>query len=114
MIQRREIALCIVLSVITCGLYSIYWFICLTNESNELCPENATASGGVALLLTFVTCGIYMYYWAYKTGEKLDIAKEQHGLPNGSGNILYLLLTIFGLGIVAYALMQNDINQIVG
>ena len=47
------------------------------------------------------------------TGEKLDNAKAERGMANGSGGILYLLLTVFGLGIVAYALMQNDINSMV-
>ena len=25
MIQRREIAICIILSIVTCGIYGIYW-----------------------------------------------------------------------------------------
>ena len=113
MIQKRDIALCIVLSFVTCGIYGIYWFVCLTNETNELYPQKQTASGGVAFLLVLVTCGIYAYYWAYMTGEKLDNAKAERGMANGSGGILYLLLTVFRLGIVAYALMQNDINSMV-
>ncbi|MGN1134113.1 MAG: DUF4234 domain-containing protein, partial [Oscillospiraceae bacterium] len=27
LLQKRSIPLCIVLSIITCGIYSIYWFI---------------------------------------------------------------------------------------
>lgn len=29
-IQRREIVTAIILSLVTCGIYGIYWFICLT------------------------------------------------------------------------------------
>lgn len=36
MIQPRSVPLCIVLSIITCGLYGLYWFVCLTNEVNEV------------------------------------------------------------------------------
>ncbi len=36
MIQRRSIAMCIVLSLVTCGIYGIYWFICLTNDCNAV------------------------------------------------------------------------------
>jgi hypothetical protein len=64
-------------------------------------------NGGMAFLLTLVTCGSYGYFWAYKMGEKRDaIANE-----SGSSNILYLVLTIFGLGIVVYALLQDTLNK---
>lgn len=112
MINKRSVGLCIVLSLITCGLYSIYWFIVMTDESNAVSDDSETASGGIAFLFTIITCGIYRLYWAYKMGEKLDYAKSQHGMISNSGNILYLLLCIFGLDIIAYALMQNDLNQL--
>lgn len=112
MIQQRNIATCIILSLVTCGIYGIYWWVMITDESNAISPEYATASGVKSVLLTLVTCGIYYYYWAYKMGEKLDNAKAARGMQSGSGNILYLLLCIFGLGIVAYALMQNDLNTL--
>ena len=111
MIQQRNIALCIVLSIITCGLYGIYWFICLTNDTNEVSNSNGT-SGGMALLFTIITCGIYSFYWAYKQGEKIDTAKNSHGIPSSNTGILYLILVFFGLGIIAYALMQDSLNKL--
>ena len=65
----------------------------------------------MAVLLTIVTCGIYGLYWAYKQGEKIDAAKANRGVASGNSGILYLILSIFGLGIVAWALMQNELNQ---
>ena len=111
MIQNRSIAVCIILSIVTCGIYGIYWFICLTNDTNIACGDTEGTSGGVAFLLTLVTCGIYGLYWAYKQGEKIDQAKSSRGLESGSNGVLYLVLCIFGLGIISYALMQNELNQ---
>ena len=110
-IQERNIALAIVLSIITCGIYGLYWFVMLTNEANAY-SEDYTTSGGVALLLTIVTCGIYGYYWAYKMGEKLKIAQGKNNLVQKDNGILYLILDFVGLGIVAWALMQSDLNEI--
>ena len=110
MITKRNIVLCIIFSFITCGIYGIYWFICLTNEVNALSKQEGT-SGVLAFIFTVITCGIYGFYWAYKMGEKLDIAKQNRGIPASNGGILYLLLFIFG-GIITYALIQNDINQL--
>lgn len=112
-IQERNIVLSIVFTIITCGLYGIYWFICLTNDANEASGEQGT-SGGMAFLFTVITCGIYSLFWAYKMGEKLDIAKEKRGFGSGRSDagVLYLILCIFGLSIVAWALMQNELNRL--
>ena len=107
---RRNIALCIIFSIITCGIYSIYWFICLTNETNEAADQPDT-SGIAAFLLVIITCGIYGLYWAYRRGEKLDLAKQKRGLISSNSGILYLLLYLFG-GIITYALIQHELNQL--
>ena len=67
--QQKSLPLCIVLSIVTCGIYGIYWFICMTNDSNQLSNQTNAPSGGIAFLLTLVTCNIYGIYWAYKMGE---------------------------------------------
>lgn len=64
----------------------------------------------MAFVLTVVTCGIYGFYWAYKCGEKIDTAHQNRGEVSSNGGILYLILFIFG-GIIAYALIQNEINK---
>ena len=44
-------------------------------------------------------------------GEKLDQARAERGVPTGSQAILYLILSIVGLEIVAWALMQSELNR---
>ena len=105
MIKERSIVLYIILSIITCGIFGLYWFVCITEDTNAA-ADVAGTSGGLA-------CGIYGFYWAYKCGEKLDIAKEKRGMPAGNGGILYLLLFIFG-GVIAYALIQSELNKFAG
>lgn len=111
--NKRNIALCIVLSIVTCGIYAIYWMIVLANETNVASghAQDGT-SGGIVFLLTLVTCGIYGIYWAYKQGEKINEAKAMRNMPTDSNaGVLYLILEIFGLGIIGYALMQNELNK---
>ena len=104
--KKRSIAGCIILTFVTFGIYGIYWFVKLTNETNRLAPEEATMSGGLAFLVTLCTLGIYGLYWGYKLGKKMDIIS---GKESNSG-IIYLLLTLLGLGIIAEALAQNELN----
>ena len=105
--KNRSIALWIILSIVTCGIMGIVWFILLTNDMNQLATEDGyQTTGCLALLLTLVTCGIYGIYWNYRMGVKMDNIK--HG---GSHAVLFLLLSIFGLGIVNYCIMQSAINE---
>lgn len=48
MIKQRNIALCIVFSIITFGIYALYWFVCLTNDANQESGQTDATSGGVA------------------------------------------------------------------
>lgn len=113
MIQRREIPVAIILSIITCGIYGIYWFIQLNDEINTLNNDTNDTTGGMAFLFSLITCGIYQLYWMYKMGDKLDSAASSRGMPQGSRGILYLILSIFGFGIISYALMQDSVNKMI-
>lgn len=107
MIVRRSIPLAIIFTIITCGIYGIYWMIKLNDEVNYLSGETQATSGVVVFLLGIVTCGIYLFYWLYKMGERCDRIKGM----NSSSGILYLILGLLGLSIVSYCLMQDTINK---
>lgn len=109
-IPNRSIVLAIVLSLITCGIYSIYWFIVMTDEANALSNENGT-SGALAFLFSLLTCGIYEIYWNYKMGQKMYKAGQLRGINISDNSVVYLLLGLFGLSIISYALIQNDLNK---
>lgn len=109
-VPERNIAMCVIFSILTCGIYGIYWFICITDEVNAVSEENGT-TGGLAFLFTLLTCGIYGIYWAYCNGQKLAKAGNKYNKAIGDNAVLYLILQIVGLGIVNYCLMQNDLNH---
>lgn len=106
-IKSRNIALAIILTIITCGLYGIYWQVKVNDEALELSGEKGP-NGVVVILLTIITCGIYSYFWAYKMGVCTDKMK---GVQNGNTGILYIILAFVGLSIVNMALTQDAINN---
>ena len=107
--KERNIVLCILFTIITCGLYGIYWMICLNDEINLLSNEERPTSGVMVLVFSIITCGIYMLYWYYKMGSAVDRIKGS----DGNRGLLYLLLAIFQLHIVDYIMMQDTINRAV-
>lgn len=113
MIEKRDVAVSIILSIITCGIYKIYWFIKLNDDICVLNEDYDETSGGIAFLFSILTCGIYTLYWMYKMGDKLDNVAFKNGSAQQSRGIVYLLLSIFRLSIISYALMQDFINKTV-
>ena len=111
---KRSLPLAIVLSFVTLGVYAFYWIYALTEDAHAAAGERTTASGGMVILFSLITCGIYSLYWLYKMGETIVMAKQKRGMTADTNlPIIYLVLALFGLGIVSYALMQNALNDII-
>lgn len=110
-VVERNIVLCIIFSIITCGIYGIYWMYVLNEDINSLSNHPEGTNGGLVILFSIITCGIYGWYWYYKMGERVEEIRAQKGLPSDSSAVLYLILGIVGLGIVNYCLMQSNINS---
>ena len=109
MIQPRNIVMCIILSIVTCGIYGIIWMIKANDQINYLANEPTATSGGLVILYTFLTCGIYGFFWYYNMGNRCDRIERM----NGSKGIMFLVFGLFGLGIVSMCLMQDTINKAV-
>lgn len=110
MIKHRSILACILYSIITFGIYTIYWQYSIARDMNTLLrthgyPEDTSPAHVV--IFTFITLGIYGIYFVYR------VAKNMNQLDDIYDNnaVLYVLLSIFGLSIVAYAIIQENINH---
>ena len=111
MLRERNIATCVLLTIFTCGIYGIVWFIQLTDDV-QFASGDREMSGLTAFLLSIITCQIYGFYWSYKMGKSLQVAKQNRDLPADDNSVLYLILHIFGFGLVNYCLMQNELNNL--
>ncbi len=110
-IQQRDIATAIILSIVTCGIYGIYWFIKLVDDVNKAANDQNAYSGGITFLLNLVTCGIYGIYWYYQAGKKMNYAKQARSMPvTDNAEILYLVIALVA-PIVNMCLIQSDLNR---
>ena len=105
-IKNRNIVTCVILSLVTCGIYGIYWIICLAREAVSV---KDPADSGILeivlmLFLPFVGC--------YLAEQKLAKGCEAKGIEHKDNSILYLILGLVGLGIVNLCMMQNDLNKL--
>ena len=110
--EERSIALAVIFTIITCGIYGIYWFIVVSDDVKNYCKDDQMMSGGLACILTIVTCGIFGIYWWYNLGNKMKEAQKLNEIPEKDNAILYLILSILGLSIINYCLLQADVNEV--
>ena len=103
---KRDVFLVIFYTIITCGIYQIYWMYVTTEELNKKDQGEPLQNYIVALLLSIVTCGIYGIYWLYKFYRKVDV------VTNENNYLLNLLLSLFCSGIVGMAIAQNSFNKL--
>lgn len=103
--MRKSIVVCIILSIVTCGIYALYWMTCINNIACRLNPKEWNTDGFLVVLFSIITCGIYTIFWNYKMGRALMV------ISRTDRSVLYVLLSLFGLAIVSMAIMQDDLNQ---
>ena len=109
-VQPKNLVTMILISIFTCGIGALYWLYSLINDVCDLRGEEHT--GGRDLILSIVTCGIYLIYLSYKLGTQIDEIKVQKGGVASNSGVIYLILSVVGLPIVVYALLQNTINEV--
>lgn len=102
----RNIVVCIILSIITCGIYAFYWMYTLNQYACAVASDEWNTDGALVIIFTLITCGIYGIYWNYRMGK---IYMRVNG--GNDNSILYVILSIFGFDFVNFAIMQNDINN---
>lgn len=78
--RRRDGLISSIFNVITCGLYSIYFWYRYGEDVNVICAEDGkmTQNYIVAWLLGMITCGIYPLYWLYNLASRLDTASKKY------------------------------------
>lgn len=107
----------ILLSIITCGIYSYYFLYKLAKDINTACDGDGDKTPGLVafILLSFVTCGIYSWVWYYKLGNRLAANAPRYGLSfqeNGTTILIWLLFgaLLCGIGpfIAMHILIKNS------
>lgn len=107
-IKKRSIVLCIILSLITCGLYGMYWDCCIADDMNAISGHEDDTPGWKVIVFSIITCGIYWFYWLYKLGSRLD---EMAGNPSGSKGLIFLIVSLLGFSIIPICITQSEINK---
>ncbi len=109
--ENRDIAMYVLLTIVTCGIYA-YWYIYqLALDANAICHDDGESTPGLLpfLGLSLITCGFYAMYWEYQLANRLQKNGPRYGLSiqqNGSDVLLWLVLSYFTCGIGGFVAMN--------
>lgn len=111
--KKRNIVVCLLLSIVTCGIYGLYWLYTIADTFDKAqTPNKIGTSPVVTIILWIVTGGIYGWYAFYKWGKQTPELAALYGRTAEDRGVLYLILSIVALTIVNYCLIQNDFNNL--
>lgn len=105
-IKQRNIVTCILLSLITCGIYGIYWVVMLAKEAVSVKDPSDSGILEIVLMLFLPFLGIFM------AEKKFAEGCADKGITHADNSVLYLILGLVGLGIVGICMLQNDLNKL--
>ncbi|MGL5541537.1 MAG: DUF4234 domain-containing protein [Erysipelotrichaceae bacterium] len=111
-IEKRNIVSLILLSLITCGVYSVFLYYKQTQEIDNL-GGFQDSNPGIELLLILITCGIYGIFWQYKYAKRIAEIQATRGMRVNDVSIINIVLSLFGMQMIAQAIMQNEMNNII-
>ena len=109
---RRNIVIGILVTLLTCGIYGLYW------QYKQMATLNAWLkkdeySFWLWFFLSIITCGIYGIYYEYKMANGINTVQADNDLVfDSSLPVICVLLAIFGVGIASLAVQQYQINRL--
>ncbi len=94
------------MSIITCGIYGIYWAIMLAKEAVSVKDPADNGLLEIVLMLFLPFLGLYL------AEKKFAEGCAAKGIAHSDNSVLYLILGLVGLGIVGFCMLQNDLNKL--
>lgn len=107
-LEVKDLAVCILLSIITCGIYNLFWLVSIVRNVHRLHGSEESVVPEVMLMI-FIP--FYISFWMYKNGHQMyEDSQRCHGNLDDNG-IMYMILTLLGFRLIPYALIQYDLNR---
>ena len=96
--QHRDPIMVVLLSIITLGIYSLFWYVTTKNEMNAKGAQIPTAW---LIIIPFVNI---WWYWKFCEGVEL--------VTNKGMGVAVAFLLLWLLGAIGEAIIQNELNKV--
>lgn len=107
---KREPVLVLLLPLLTCGIYLVYWWYVTGTEIRDAVGRNEI-NPALDLVLGILTCGLYYIYLSYREPQYLLEMQDRVGLPRNDITVISLILYLL-FAPVTLLLIQTELNKI--
>jgi uncharacterized membrane protein len=113
-VEKRNIATWILLSIVTCGICHFVWIYKMNEEINAMKNSNLDKrSSATVVLLSIVTCNIYAIYWYYVVAQDLTNISREMNTTNQADNAIAVLVCGIFCPVISMGILQNQLNEII-
>ncbi|MBQ8356947.1 MAG: DUF4234 domain-containing protein [Clostridia bacterium] len=111
MLTKRSVASVIVFSILTCGIYMLWWTYVTCTALQQQGHKTSIPPVLTVLLMLFVS-GVGGALLGIDADDNINAIKAMHGMPLTDNKILWIILGII-IPIVSVALIQSEINNMI-
>ncbi len=110
--ETRNPVTIIILTLVTCGLYGLYWFYLVSKEINAALGEERIQF--VLYFLVGILCFPLIFVGMYKIDDALVELQSRVGIQGKSNFVLWIILSFLG-GVGTYVMeyqVQEALNEV--
>ena len=111
MLKNRSIVSVIILTIVTCGIYGLYWVYDTMNSLEQTSGKESSVNAIACLLLCIFLAPVGYILFGMGADEQLNMIKASRGIPTSDNKVLYMILGFF-LPIVLLPLVQDEVNKL--
>ncbi len=111
MLTNRSVVAVILLTVVTCGIYGLYWVYDTMNSLEQTTGQQSSVNAIACLLLCIFVAPVGFILFGMGADEQINMIKAQRGIPTKDNKVMYMILGFF-LPIVLLPMVQDEINKL--
>lgn len=109
--ENRSLIICFLLSIVSLGLFNIYWAYTVSYEVKEVIDE-AKLNPLFEALGAILTLTLYLVYWSYKYEKYIVKISKEQGIPCKDYGLLLAIFSIPILFPISMMIMQKQLNNL--
>lgn len=108
-IKKRNPYLCIVFSLLSCGIYGLYWYYQIFKNLEQHGMRGMCGYVGQFVLSLFFLFPCLLIF-GLKFNDQLNAVRQRYGLPPEDNSTMFLLLAIL-CPAALFAVTQHKLNR---
>lgn len=105
---RRNVGSCIILTIMTCGIFGIIWLVKICKDLGRLHGDENPVGSEVLL---YLLVPFYSVYWGYEKGKQMFEDSQKRGGNLADRKYVYLFMNLMFMQLFTLGFIQTQLNM---